>query len=343
MSRFEIHDVFVTVAEHIQRLFGTGWTEGVGDRILSILQPKMTASYAKLPTVLAVGRVPSHTVLRAHLKHNSYPDPDKTQLAYGFDFHVNTKMLQEIERRYMEGDQKHLKNRNGNFGMDVVAEMVGGLDVYREGLKHVPRGSMDLLGEDIPEAIYRKLEMVLNSFARLLLDHNSLILSGRAKKVFDLTGSVTLPEFRKQIAECKRSRGTKNVDEGGKVMASILFDPNPKACCVRAPDSDDPPAKPGCNYWTSPAPHRTRLALNSSFYMDKIKLAEYQRYMGPESASKNKNWHIYAKMLVQHAAGGEEAFFRICLERRKAKMNLNILDAPIRDAIIGTVRSNHRL
>ncbi|GAU99139.1 hypothetical protein RvY_10181 [Ramazzottius varieornatus] len=171
---------------------------------------------------------------------------------------------------------------------------------------------MDLLGEDIPEAIYR-----------------------RAKKVFDMASSVTLPDFRKQIAECKRSRGNKsNVDEGGKVMASVLFDPNPKACCGRIPDSDDPPAKLGCNYWTTPTPHRTRLSLNSSFYMDTVKLAECQRYMGPESASKKKDWHIYARMLVQHAAGGEAAFFRICLERRKAQLKLNVLDAPIRDAII---------
>ncbi|GAU99138.1 hypothetical protein RvY_10180 [Ramazzottius varieornatus] len=129
LTKHVINQVLQAVLEHIQRLFGTGRTEDVRDTILSILQPKMTASYAELPTVLAVGRVPSHTFLRPHLKHNSYPDPKKTQLAHGFDFHVNTRKLQEIVRRYTEGEQKHLKNRNGNFGMDVVAELVGDLDV----------------------------------------------------------------------------------------------------------------------------------------------------------------------------------------------------------------------
>ncbi|GAU99136.1 hypothetical protein RvY_10178-2 [Ramazzottius varieornatus] len=299
------------VIEHMQYSFSLDKAGDVREATLAALRPKMNASYKDERSVVVGGRKPSDFFLRDHLKQNSYPDPQKTQVAFGFDFFVSKERLTEIEKGFRDGTVQ-TANPYGRYGMEVIAEVVGGMDVYREGLKHVTRGGMALLGDDIVEAVYL-----------------------RTKKTFRLD-EMSLSDFRTHITDCHLCRAPKfHLAECTTVMASVLFPPeSTSSFFTLVPGAEDPPAKPGYNYWTTPAPHRTCLSLNSEFYMDKIKLAEYQRYMGPESSRKNKDWTVYLKILVHHAVGGEEAFLKMSLERRKAGRSPAVLDASLNEAII---------
>ena len=101
---------------------------------------------------------------------------------------------------------------------------------------------------------------------------------------------------------------------------------------------DEPAAQSGYNHWTTPSPSRTRLSLNSHFYMDKTRLAEYQRYLGPECAKTRtyRDWASYLDALIQHAAGGEEHFLKRLLQRRKAQNGMTVLDDALTLAGFGT-------
>ncbi|GAV02726.1 hypothetical protein RvY_13255 [Ramazzottius varieornatus] len=116
-------------------------------------------------------------------------------------------------------------------------------------------------------------------------------------------------------------------------MASVLFRPE-VGPSFGACSNADPPAKLGHNYWTTAAPHRTALTPSSAFYVDKTKLAEYQRYFGPESTKKLVHcWPAYLKALVQHVAGGEESYMRALLDIRKTDPGSPVLDPVLLDDI----------
>ena len=165
----------------------------------------------------------------------------------------------------------------------------------------------------------------------------TVCFSVRAKKVFDLDDTFTLKRFRLSVTQCPLARPVKPVqesmNENRDVLASVLFQPDSNI--VVSKSLDDPPAKVGHNYWTTSAPDRTRLSPNYSMYMETIKLAEYQRYLGPESARKNKDWTVYFKTVIHHAVGGEEQFLKMVLEQRKLGRSLHVIDDLLKEAVIG--------
>ena len=72
--------------------------------------------------------------------------------------------------------------------------------------------------------------------------------------------------------------------------------------------------------------------------METVRLAEYQRYLGPESARKNKDWNLYTWTLLQHALGGEEALLKKLLHLRKdGHLLSDVVDSTLKQAIFGTV------
>ena len=155
--------------------------------------------------------------------------------------------------------------------------------------------------------------------------------------------TLSATQFRKFVQGCIERKKAKELDvsKDTGLMASILFQA-PSTSQKVPPTSglaiSDAPGQLGHNYWTTPAPSRTRLSFNSEFYMDTTRLAEFQRYSGPECAKKkaNKDWPSYLKAVIHHAAGGEEQFLKRLLERRKAKNTMTVLDDALIIAIFGT-------
>ena len=148
-----------------------------------------------------------------------------------------------------------------------------------------------------------------------------------------------MKEFREGLSQCHRWY-SKTVEVNTGLMASILFpsasNVASSAAAVMRSDSQDRPVQPGCNYWNQPAPHRTRLSPNFPFYMETVRLAEYQRYLGPESARKNKDWNLYTWTLLQHALGGEEALLKKLLHLRKdGRLLSDVVDSTLKQAIFG--------
>lgn len=78
-----------------------------------------------------------------------------------------------------------------------------------------------------------------------------------------------------------------------------------------------------------------------------FRLAEYQRYVGPErsknkrvTGTDSKEYTTYLKALVQYAVGGEDVFMKRLLQRRKAKeegLTMAVLDEALVVAMFGTV------
>ena len=76
--------------------------------------------------------------------------------------------------------------------------------------------------------------------------------------------------------------------------------------------------------------------------METTRLAEYQRYLGPECTKikTNKHWPSYMKAIIQHAAGGEKRFLERLLQRRKAENAMTVLDEALTIAVFGTPSDN---
>lgn len=102
-----------------------------------------------------------------------------------------------------------------------------------------------------------------------------LFVSERAQNTFGKKAGPPLTDFRVFVGDFTRLKkngyGVKvNVTSNRTLMASVLFQPSAALVC----GMDGPPAVPGCNYWTSPAPHRTRLSPSSNFYMQTVRFVE---------------------------------------------------------------------
>ncbi|GAU90315.1 hypothetical protein RvY_02748 [Ramazzottius varieornatus] len=315
------------IMEHMRHSFSLETTDEVRKGIMVILRPKMEMKYSdqrgfrkrNQPKDLAPTRQPSDIFLLTHLEGCSYPKPGKVQVAHGFDFYIDEVKLKEIKDQFKDKEEPE-KRRYGRFGMHLVAELVGGFDVYLKGAKQVGEGlgSLALIGDDIFEAIYL-----------------------RTRKTFGVEDTLTMSQFRGFIRGYLERRKEIKVNEDTGLMASVLFRPIPSTSKwppVGSIGPRDPPAVPGCNYWISPGPHRTRLAPSSEFYVDTTRLAEYQRYLGPEcgkttKGQHGKDWATYLKVLLQYAAGGEEQFLKRLLERRKAKQEGQVT-AVLDDALV---------
>ena len=134
-------------------------------------------------------------------------------------------------------------------------------------------------------------------------------------------------------------------------MASILFQEPSTSQHVPSTSTSalaivDAAEQSGYNYWTTLALGRTRLSPNSDFYMDTTRLAEYQRYLGPECTKSKANrdgWPSYLKALIQQAAGGEGHFLKRLLERRKAQNGMTVLDDASTLAVFGTAKVQNTL
>ncbi|GAU90301.1 hypothetical protein RvY_02736-2 [Ramazzottius varieornatus] len=190
---------------------------------------------------------------------------------------------------------------------------------HHKGRLHIEGNTLALIGEDLLDAIYE-----------------------RAQKTFGPEGDLAYKPFRLYVRNMFLRGNWSGIAVGQttNLMASLLFPsatvlasvpgtlPGP---AVLVPEVDDPSAEPGCNYWTSPDSHRTRLAPNSDFYMLTARLAEYQRQVGPERSTKkrvtgagSKEHTTYLKALVQYAVGGEDVVMKRLLQRRKAKEGLTM-------------------
>ncbi|GAV02725.1 hypothetical protein RvY_13254 [Ramazzottius varieornatus] len=151
------------VREHLQRSFHIDRVGDVGKAIMVVMKPKLELRYKELGSTNACPshtRQPSDMLLKGHLKKSSYPAPRKVQLAHGFDFYGDGDKLLEIEGRCREDPLQG--RRCGIFAMDVVAELIGGLDVFLEGRKQTYRGGTVLLGDDIFEALFLRARKTLN-------------------------------------------------------------------------------------------------------------------------------------------------------------------------------------
>ncbi|GAU90306.1 hypothetical protein RvY_02741 [Ramazzottius varieornatus] len=300
------------VIEHMQRTFSLTNPEKVRAEILSMLKPLTSVTYKDQKSYTdGRSRFPSDIFLRDYLKESSHPAEGKVQVAHGFDFYVDEEKLREMEERYNEQEiGLPVRQRWCRFAMDIVVEMVGGVDVIIKGRHHIKGSTLALIGEDLHDATYE-----------------------RARKTFGSEEEFAYSIFRRHIQAMFCLKGRVYVEESTRLMASILFpsmvDASSGSNAVPAllvPEVDDPPAEPGCNYWTSPAPHRTRLSPNSDFYMLTARLVEYQRYLGPQRSKRkqiqgagNREYTGYLKALVAYAVGGEGVFVKRLLQRRRAK------------------------
>ncbi|GAU95940.1 hypothetical protein RvY_07457 [Ramazzottius varieornatus] len=317
------------ILEHIERAFAVDRTEDTQDKLEEIVRLKMNS--ACRPKVLvghkSVSRRLSHTFARDHLRKNSFPGADKVQVAYGFDLYLEREKLREIDQRHKEEyvkihDQVRDDRRWFRYGCEIIIELMGGMDVFVDGLK-TAGGLLSLLGDNVIEAAYE-----------------------RTKKTFGLHDCFKLKAFRKGVGECQAWH-KKPTESNLGLMASVLF---PFQTIVTGFSSVPPapsevlPAEPGANYWITPASHRTRLSPRFSVYMDTVRLAEYQRYLGPESTRKNKDWSLYTWTLIQHAVGGEKVLLKKLLELGKANEPLlEALDTELKDAVFDHVEKLFKL
>ncbi|GAU90307.1 hypothetical protein RvY_02742 [Ramazzottius varieornatus] len=318
------------VLEHMERTSSLENKDVVHTEVLALLQPLTNIPYKNLKgsKEQRAGertRVPSDLFLREYLNNSSYPEEGKVQVADGFDLYLDEKQLANITRHYKDGaEELEVLQRWGGFAMDIAAELAGGTEVLHKGQKESRGSILALIGDDIFEAIW-----------------------ARAQKTFGKELKPTLKDFRASLwgyLRPPKRRGTAvDVSRNAPLMASILFraDASGATGLVPLPDVDDAPAEAGCNYWTRPAPHRTRLSPNWDIYMQTARLVEYQRYLGPERAKikmvrAGAEYALYLKALVPYAVGGEEAFLKRVLQQKNAMRKgkrVALLDDALKTAI----------
>lgn len=319
-------------------------TEDIQDKLEEIVRLKMNSA-CRLKVLVghkSVSRRLSHTFARDHLRKNSFPEADKLQVAYGFDLYLEREKLREIDQRYKEEYVKiHGQVRDDRrwfrYGCDVIIELMGGVEVFVEGLK-TAGGLLSLLGDSVIDAAYGTSIKAKTWYNTL---RQPCFIAERTKKTFGLHDCFKLNAFRKGVGECQAWH-KKPTESNLGLMASVLFPFQTIVTdlfSVPPAASEGLPAEPGANYWITPASHRTRLSPRFAVYMDTVRLAEYQRYLGPESTRKNKDWSLYTWTLIQHAVGGEKVLLKKLLELGKANEPLlEAIDTELKDAVFGRYR-----
>ncbi|GAU90298.1 hypothetical protein RvY_02734-2 [Ramazzottius varieornatus] len=143
------------VVEHMERTFSLANKEVIRAKALSMLLPILNTPYNHMRGYNGRARFPSDESLRQLLKGNSYPESGMEQIADGFDFSLDENMLELSGELYKEDDEKlTVVSRWGRFAMDIVAELVGGIEALNRVQEETAGKMLALIGEDVLEAIW---------------------------------------------------------------------------------------------------------------------------------------------------------------------------------------------
>ena len=156
--------------------------------------------------------------------------------------------------------------------------------------------------------------------------------AGHTKEVFHLRDDkYDMVDFRRRISSRLKWTFEKMTPA---LLASEVFSDKAES---NARYDNGPPAQPGCNYWREEAPNLTRLSDKHNIYMQTLRLAEYQRYYGPE-AMRQGQFIKYIHCLVIHALGGELTLHRQIADMLAATKPAysEIVSKELLDALCGT-------
>ncbi|OQV14221.1 hypothetical protein BV898_11576 [Hypsibius exemplaris] len=201
------------------------------------------------------------------------------------------------------------------YAWTVVLHLMGGI----EGIQETRRkgrsglGLAGLLGRDI---------------IGLIMAHTT--------EVFRDTGIVLDPIYFKKFCSYKTRLACipvcDTVGQSGSLLASVLFNETTLMNPDAVEDVD-------CAYSTTPSPYRTSLSKKHSIFVNTFKLAELQRYFGPESVSKSGGSVEYAWKLLWLLFGGYEKFLQLVIAKRKSPNLYGFFGKDVVDAVYAHIVS----
>ncbi|GAU96667.1 hypothetical protein RvY_08082 [Ramazzottius varieornatus] len=217
---------------------------------------------------------------------NTYKAPGRVQLCWKHpEYYIDKNKLEEIQRVHGYG----VNNREGVkgvgwYGWKVIECLLGGEEQIRQVRMRLEKrhsGIVRIAGKRIFQIVLDHCHEKYPTNPQLQLQHFKALCSNHTKYTAERDEQLT----------------------NRNALASVLFVGDvPDA----APPSTDPPCRPLVRFWSTYHPSRIQLHKDHRYFVDKLAIAGYQRYFGPESALGEVAFTEYTYLVFQFLVGGEE-------------------------------------